>query len=623
MIAPRLVLIHPAGYNRTTRGGDLALIQLSETLTDIEPLEYRRSSDEQALPHSGRIMGWGRTSAEEQPNSPRMSNLQVADVPIHNFEDSILIEYGFSEILPEFIPTGQISPPKGASQGDSGGPLLVRGSGNGEWILAGVDSWGKSFTSEAAAISMFTNVAFFSDWIDSIVDANPWNDLPDPNGPFGERGSLEFGGDDLPGLKFWPFSSGPILNLEFSSDLVSWQPFQFSMERAADLRFGNDGSLSYLPSKLFHRPRTLFIRETRTEDEVVRSGLFPLQPYQDARGISLPVASSFGQEQVVYRLVGFEPERTYAIDFSEGSGVSRYLTLHKRHEGQLQTLYSATLSEHGDPIKFTVEDAADYWLSVGRLEGWGSEFRVYAKELNLTLISESGWQEGILEESDTAYRRPGIVMDAYKLDPSFSGDIRIELESVFDAEMGAYESKSGVLLGYYDQGWEGELETFIVHSEHLRDGDFRIFNFDKGIYGTYRFRLTTRTESGIVSVGVDEQRAITLEDESMSDDDGSRQYYEWIEIEDAGLHYSITVTVEGHGDFAPAVGLYSIDDQAYLDHDQGHYVSLTFSPEPDKHCDFYVASWDGRLNQNYRLEISGYLRDDPTDPTDPTDPGDF
>ncbi len=627
IVLPRLILLNPGKYHRSTRGGDIALIQLQQPIDDIDPIGYRSGSDESELPDSGRIIGWGRTGeiVNEEPVSP--SVLQVADVPIYDFLDPFIVETFISDYLPEFIATGSLDPKRGASSGDSGGPLLVAGSGGENWIVAGVDSWGASIGSELAPLSMFTDVSFYSDWIDGIVDSKERNGSEIAESGFQTGVFEEVSKEGFKGIRLWPFGMGKGRGLDYSEDLRIWQDFEFRMSDFESYQLNGDDSITIFPNKLIDADNTMFIRYWESDTSVSRSGPFPLLPYQVTRGSN---GSSgvrvFGQNQTVFRLNGLEAGRTYsATAWAESNpSPSPFFRLIETGEGNARTLISLQFGSSPRQRPFMPRLEYDYWLVVEGVGGEIFEFELSIQDLHLIHVDPNTWYEGVLEEGDAVFRRPGVLADAFAASSLVDGDVKIEVDSVFDAEMGIYDRMTGEQIAYYDQGAENEIETLIVFGEDLFDHSFRIYNFDHEVYGSYRFRYFSVEEKRIVPVGTDERRVVTKSDRLSSNETNTERYYEFIEIESPATYSSIEVTIDAIGSSSRLfTGVWDFNLDDYLETDSGGFNSHIFTPEAENRYFIYVSSARGMRNVNYDLVVTGTeIVDDPEDPSD-DDPNNF
>ena len=158
------------------------------------------------------------------------------------------------------------------------------------------------------------------------------------------------------------------------------------------------------------------------------------------------------------------------------------------------------------------------------------------------------------------------------------------------------------------QNFDFDLETFIVHSDDSRDGDFRIFNFDHGVLGSYRFRITQWSEPESVPVGVDVQRAITKKDNMNEPSSGPVEYFEIIQINNTDSYSNITIEVNGNGDFIPLIAVFDEDASDLVDQNIDDPATLELNPVKGTRYSLLVLSESELLNRNYQLKITGVER---------------
>ncbi len=616
---PKTIIVNPGRYHRTNRGGDIALVQLFSPVSGIEPVRYRRGDDVEALPESGRAIGWGLTQIGADQNYVPTSKLQFADVPIYEYLDPFIIENWRSEYLPEFIAAGALDPAKGTSSGDSGGPLLIPADDGENWMVAGIVSHGPSNTSDLAAFSMFTDVAVYSDWIDQIIGYGKENGTGFEAWGFDTGIFEEIGDNGLPVGRVWPFGSGNARSLRFSSDLRNWQEFEFDIRSFGSYRWNEDGSVTLFPEDWIGDGNSLFVQYEETDQPVSGSGPIPLYPYQVSRGLSSGLNKGiFGQDHTLYKMENLVPGKSYHL-YVDRSDLFHFSFDFYEKVGDEYHVVGVGLRDIGRyAIPFAAESGSEYWVAISAYEeGYGYE--MYLQELVREMVGPDEWHEGQLSEDDSMYRRSGVVMDTYGASVLISGDVKIELESEFDAEMGIYERVTGKQIGYFDYGAENDRETFIAYGEDLRDEQFRIFNFDHGVYGTYRFRYTSFDESSTVDVGVDEQRSVTKSDRVSSENsEGEVRYFEFIEINQPSEYSSINVTIDASLALL-STGIWDYNADGYLENDFGDTATFTFVPEPENRYFIYVSSLRGERNVNYTLKVQGVAIDDDFDDGNPID----
>ncbi|GAB6058067.1 serine protease [Desulfonatronum parangueonense] len=137
------LVVHP-GYNPESNDSDLALLQLARdpaegTIWSVLPVI--QTNDPAGLTAAGNpswVTGWGALG----PQGPFPQDLYQAQIPLVS-QTALILAYPppFFSITGNMIGAGPGDGRVDTCQGDSGGPLMVR-DGSGNYVLAGVTSWG-------------------------------------------------------------------------------------------------------------------------------------------------------------------------------------------------------------------------------------------------------------------------------------------------------------------------------------------------------------------------------------------------------------------------------------------------------------------------------------------------
>ncbi|KAK7061136.1 Transmembrane protease serine 6 [Halocaridina rubra] len=162
------IIIHP-DYDKKPMDSDLALLKLGEPL-DFS--QYHNAIAPVCLPAPGAtfeganalVTGWGVISF----GGLQSITLRVVEVPIVR-RTACVASYG-KYITKNMICAGYRNGGKDACQGDSGGPLVVEGE-NGEYILAGVVSWGLK-CAKPNYYGVYAKVSNFLPWIRGHIDGS-------------------------------------------------------------------------------------------------------------------------------------------------------------------------------------------------------------------------------------------------------------------------------------------------------------------------------------------------------------------------------------------------------------------------------------------------------------------
>lgn len=150
---------------------DIALIELTKPVNDVEPVSLYRGLDEQGK--IAKIIGKGATgngTVGQYPNSSHRGDLRRAYNRITRAHAQ-WIDYRFncgSKALPLEGVLGN---------GDSGGPVLIKSRGT--WMLAGLADWkhwpeGRAEFVAGVCGQVFSNsrISYYAKWIDHVIAAH-------------------------------------------------------------------------------------------------------------------------------------------------------------------------------------------------------------------------------------------------------------------------------------------------------------------------------------------------------------------------------------------------------------------------------------------------------------------
>ncbi len=167
------VYVNPAYDNgNVSSRDDIGLIELAQPI-DLPVVSLFDGGKESLVDRSAYIIGWGATSDSDDPSaySPRQ---QAAQLPVVS-EDQCNAPESYDGLVDESqLCAGLAEGGVDACIGDSGGPLII--GVDGFQVQVGVVSFG-SGCAQPNFYGIYTNVAWFSDWIRTYVPAADFRSL--------------------------------------------------------------------------------------------------------------------------------------------------------------------------------------------------------------------------------------------------------------------------------------------------------------------------------------------------------------------------------------------------------------------------------------------------------------
>lgn len=185
-------------------GNDLALIRLKEPVSTITPISLPRHTDTSSPIYSGnrkvKVAGWGLIDTSGYGNPIILKWVQTKII------DRVLCQeyYAGNNIVGPlskgvFCAGYDDNAPSGVAAGDSGGPLWTEEDGKSTLlgIVSGGGGWKTVLYKQP---SIFTNIAYYRPWIDSII--NKYTPRVDTPGNFDENTILVGSGSDRINVTF-------------------------------------------------------------------------------------------------------------------------------------------------------------------------------------------------------------------------------------------------------------------------------------------------------------------------------------------------------------------------------------------------------------------------------------
>lgn len=160
--------IHHPGFSFHTGANDIALIRLAEpadfSLKSVKPIclpRTRALQTESLVGDFGLVAGWGATE-----NGLLSPVLMSVSLPIISTEECNTMFHGRRNITAKQICAGG-QKGKDTCRGDSGGPLMYQAmlGHNVKYVQWGIVSFGYKTCGSAIYPGVFTNVAYYMDWI--------------------------------------------------------------------------------------------------------------------------------------------------------------------------------------------------------------------------------------------------------------------------------------------------------------------------------------------------------------------------------------------------------------------------------------------------------------------------
>ncbi|WP_367143683.1 serine protease [Bdellovibrio bacteriovorus] len=165
----RSIQVHP---DFSWPKSDIALIELSEAVTNIKPIELNAvdlgTSTQRVL-----IAGWGLTDNEGLKESPRLKKLEAPLLPRSQCALDDFPKKRDYELGPETLCIDTFKHQQSSCPGDSGGPVVLQQ--NGHAIQVGVVSWGSAcsgFRAKGSSVGGYAAVSHALPWIQKILSGS-------------------------------------------------------------------------------------------------------------------------------------------------------------------------------------------------------------------------------------------------------------------------------------------------------------------------------------------------------------------------------------------------------------------------------------------------------------------
>ncbi|XP_029014206.1 serine protease 33-like [Betta splendens] len=165
------IIKHPS-YNTITMDNDIALLELSSTITFtdyINPVCLPTSGSSFDAGTNCWVSGWG--NIRNNVPLPGSQTLQEVSIPVVSNSDCSSNYSGRYTITDNMVCAGLPQGGKDSCQGDSGGPLVTKNTNANVWVQIGVVSFGDG-CAQPNSPGVYARVSQYQDWINSQISTN-------------------------------------------------------------------------------------------------------------------------------------------------------------------------------------------------------------------------------------------------------------------------------------------------------------------------------------------------------------------------------------------------------------------------------------------------------------------
>lgn len=160
------IIKHPQ-YSTFTEDNDIALLLLESPVTNVAPLEIIHDPALAATGVMATTLGWGSHSNDEDDFGD--PDLRHVEMPIVDQDLANSPGWLAGGLTLNMLAAGYAEGGRDSCGGDSGGPLLVRGP-QGQWVAAGIVSWGDDAGCGLPnKPGVYTRLSRYRHWVQSYV----------------------------------------------------------------------------------------------------------------------------------------------------------------------------------------------------------------------------------------------------------------------------------------------------------------------------------------------------------------------------------------------------------------------------------------------------------------------
>ncbi len=224
------IIVHPDYDGDVAHtGNDIALLLLAWPVEGVEPIGLVEDPDFPLVQRMATSIGWGVVSPDAENEKP--AKLREASYPIVSNEVANEEKAYDGSVISSMLPAGYPKGRAGSCYGDSGGPLMIRHPDNGDWLQAGIVSFGRE-CGKPFSYGIYTRVTSFYPWIMQYLHPSfaSWSERHRVTGMHADGD-----GDGVSHFREYAFGSDPNRPDSVPEIAVQWRSDQVDQGQAFQL----------------------------------------------------------------------------------------------------------------------------------------------------------------------------------------------------------------------------------------------------------------------------------------------------------------------------------------------------------------------------------------------------